>query len=174
MVQEGITSDEMIITKGKYKKTKPDFKDAYYHQFGKYIINRRQLNLNKLLIKYKGHLGPVSGFPSTKISDTFKSLIDEMLDINQINIQTQKNLSTTEADLFDRLIRKCGLVNVLDYQYRTKDINDYMQRFEILRGSFLAGNRDVIGELRDVINLLSNPAIGKISNKDANEMLAEL
>lgn len=174
MVKEGIISEQQIITKGKYKKSKPDFKDAYYHQFGKYILNRRQLNLNKLLIKYKGHLGPVSGFPSMNISDTFKSLVDEILDINQINIQTQKNLSTTEADLFDKLIKKCGLVNVLDYEYRTKDINDYMQRFEILRGSYIAGNKDVIQELKDVINLLSNPAINKISPNDAKEMLAEL
>ena len=174
MVQEGIISEQQIITKGKYKKSKQDFKDAYYHQFGKYILNRRQLNLNKLLIKYKGHLGPVAGFPSKNISDTFKSLINDILDINQINIQTQKQLSVTEADLFDALIKKCALVNVLEYEYRTKDINDYMQTFEVLRGAYLAGNEDVKEELKDVINLLSNPAINKISKEDANEMLSEL
>ena len=174
MVQEGIISEQQIITKGKYKKSKQDFKDAYYYQFGKYILNRRQLNLNKLLIKYKGHLGPVAGFPSKNISDTFKSLINDILDINQINIQTQKQLSVTEADLFDALIKKCALVNVLEYEYRTKDINDYMQTFEVLRGAYLAGNEDVKEELKDVINLLSNPAINKISKEDANEMLSEL
>ena len=174
MVQEGIISEQQIITKGKYKKSKQDFKDAYYHQFGKYILNRRQLNLNKLLIKYKGHLGPVAGFPSKNISDTFKSLINDILDINQINIQTQKQLSVTEADLFDALIKKCALVNVLEYEYRTKDMNDYMQTFEVLRGAYLAGNEDVKEELKDVINLLSNPAINKISKEDANEMLSEL
>lgn len=174
MVQEGIISEQQIITKGKYKKSKLDFKDAYYHQFGKYILNRRQLNLNKLLIKYKGHLGPVAGFPSKSISDTFKSLIDEILDVNQINITQQKNLSTAEADLFDALIKKCGLVSVLDYEYRTKDINDYMQHFEVLRGAYLAGNEDVRQELVDIINLLSNPAINKISSDIAKEILDEI
>jgi hypothetical protein len=174
MVQTGILSESHILSKSKYKKSKPDFKDAYYYQFGKYILNRRQLKLKKLLIKYPGHLGPVAGFPSTQISDTFKSLIDDILDVNKINVQTQKDLSNKEAELFDKLISKCGLVKALDYQYRTKDLNDYMMRFEILRGSYLAGNEDVKEEFIDIINLLSNPAIQKISKDDAKEMIKEL
>lgn len=174
MVKEGINTEEKIAYRGKYRKTKENFIDALYHQFGKYIINRRQLNKNKILIKYPKHLGPVAGFPGIEISDTLKSLIDDILDTNRINIQTQKNLSTTEADYFDKLIKKCGLVDVLNYQYRTRDIHDYIQRFEVLRGSYLAGNMDVVNELTNIIHLLSNPAIARISQQDAEEMLNEL
>ena len=171
----GIQGDKELKPRKKYERKKP--KQVIYVPFGKYMINKRMLNDGYVLLKYPTHHGPITGFPKTKISETLSSLIRDILDTGQINIQTQKQLSYDMAEFFDRLINKCALVKALKYEPRTRTIADYVNRFEVLRGALISGldeSPEVKKELIEIIHVLSNPLVNKITSDDAIEMICEL
>jgi hypothetical protein len=148
----------------------------HYTEFGKYILNMRQLlEKNKLLIKYKS-MAPVPEIRGIKVSDDFVSLINDIVDTNKINIQTQKKLSSVEMDLLEKLLKICKLKDKLHYHRVSMDIPDIMHRFEILRGGILAGNHsaELIEEIVNVISFLTIPSVNKIEKVDANEMISYL
>lgn len=152
------------------KKHKISYKEINYYTFGKFILNRKILNdENILLIKYPKSHGNVPKLRRTIISDTFKNLINDLLDTQQLNIQIQKNLTDKEQDLLDLLLSLSLLKKQLNFSKQYKDINDYVIRFKILQGSISAGNDsdDIKNELIDIINILSNPIINKISIDNA-------
>lgn len=154
-----------VRDKQKYK-TKANFKNTYYIPFGKFVLNKKKLNDdNILLIKYPVSFAPVPKIKRTIISNDFKSIINDLFDTQRINTQTQKKLSMKELDLFELLLKLAGLTEVLKYKRITKNIEDYKQRFRILQGSINAGNdsEEIINELREIINVLA------INNAITNE-----
>lgn len=166
------------VAKRKPKKRVPtQFELDNYHVFGKFILNRHRLNnKNILLIKYPKSMGPVQKLPGQEISDTFKNLINDILDTQRINIDLQRELTEEEDSLLELLLRLAGLKQKLQYQTVPVSVETYVKRFNILKGSMASGNDswEVKRELRDIINLLSNPTIGKISVEQAKELLEVL
>jgi hypothetical protein len=161
----------------KKYKNKIRYSEINYYAFGKFILQRKLLNdENILLIKYPVSLAPVPKIRRTKISDDFKAIINDLLDTQKINIQLQKELNDKEQNLFELLINLSGLKDVLNYNRVYKDVKYYMDKFEVLRGSIIAGNDndEIKKELIDVIDLLSNKSIGKISITDATLLKNEL
>ena len=147
---------------------------AQFIPFGKFMINRKDLEQNKLNLKYPNSKGRHPIFKKkTEISDDFKDLIYDILHTHKINIQTQKNLNDKEANMFHDLIHSCKLDVYLKYKRVTKDISDYVHRFTILHGAICAGNhaRETLNEIRDVIQLLANPTINKIKTEDSKDLI---
>lgn len=167
---KGIEYENVAPKKQKPYKNKINYKEVNYYTFGKFVLNRKRLNdENILLVKYPKSNAPVPKIRRTKITDDFKNLINDMLDTQQINIQLQKELSDEEQDLLDLLLGLAGIKDKLGFRKVSKDINDYMKRFEVLRGAIVAGNDspDIRTELIEIIDLLSNKTIGKITPLDA-------
>ena len=150
--------------------------EKYYVPFGKYIINTKQLKSNVLLIKSIKSLGAVNRLRRTIISDDFKNLIIDLLDTGKINIQLQKQLKLKEMELLELLINISGLTDVLHYSRRERDSNDYIERLILIQGTLEAGNdsEDVKKEAIDIIKVLSNPIINKISSSDAEMLINSL
>ena len=76
--------------------------------------------------------------------------------------------------LFEKLLTISNLVEVLNYKRYSKTVDDYLHRLTIIQGSINAGNTSNIlkQEAIDIIKVLSNSIINKISPVDA-EMLIE-
>ena len=142
-----------------------------YVKFGKFVLNHFQLNKNKLLVKYPGSMGPVPKIRGTIITNDFKSLMQDLLDTHRINTAIQKKLSKSEAEMFGLLIRLAGLTEQLDYKEREMSIDDYIHRFDILRGELQAGNDSKImkEELIELIGILNKA--GKINDNDSKEFI---
>ena len=161
------------MVKGIKKLKQKSFIEERYIQFGKFIINHFKLDENILLIKYPTSLAPVAKIKRTVISDDFKRLLIDLLDTNVINIDLQKKLNDAEVTIFELLLRMAGLKQHLNYKKQTRGIDDYVHRFNILRGELVAGNdsRLLKDELTSIIQLLSNKAINKISDDVATELI---
>jgi len=166
---KGITKPK----KTKEKKQRISYKETYFIPFGKFVLNIDRLNReNILLIKYPKNNGPTL-IKRTSITDDFKNLINDLLDTNIINTDLQKELNEKEQDLFHSLLKKAGLDLQLNYKRISKTVEDYKNRFEILRGALIAGNNsdDIINELKDIILLLSNKSVNVISETDAKMLI---
>jgi hypothetical protein len=170
---KGLYFDDIKVKQRTHKIKENNFVNKYYYSFGKYLLNRKKLNENILLIKQIKSLGPVSKLKRTVISDDFKSLINDLLDTSKINIQTQKKIHQDEIILLEHLLNISGLTEVLNYSRKEKDANDYLDRLILIQGTFEAGNDndDIKNEAIEIIKLLSNPNINRISINDANMLI---
>lgn len=160
------------IKEKKQIKKEKSYRETNYFSFGKFILNRGRLNNeNILLVKYHKNNGPVSKIRRTKISDDFKNLINDLFDSEIINTELQKELNEKEQDLFELLLKLAGLDIQLNYKRYVKSIDDYKKRFNILRGAIIAGNHnpEIIQELINIIDLLSNNTLKIISIEDSND-----
>jgi len=142
-----------------------------YIRFGKFDLNHYKLNQNVLLIKYPVSRAPVPKIKATKISDTFQSLIRDLLDTQQINTSLQKKLGKSEVELFELLLRLAGLTEQLNYERQKMSVDDYIHRFDILRGEWSAGNDSNIlkAELMEIIEILNKA--DKISDIDMKDFM---
>jgi len=146
--------------KGIEKQTKT----GRYVEFGKFILNYYQLeNNNILLIKYPKTLGPVPKLRSTIISDNFKFFLQDLINSQKINIDLQKEISTEEIKILEKLINLSGLSQYLKYKKIgfDRNIQDTIQRFEVLKGGLLAGNQSIElkEELSKILQLFLNKNI---------------
>ena len=173
---KGLYFDDIKVKQRTHKIKENNFINKYYYSFGKYLLNRKKLNENILLIKQIKSLGPVSKLKRTVISDDFKSLINDLLDTSKINIQTQKKIHQDEIILLEHLLNISGLTEVLNYSRKEKDANDYIQRLKLIQGILDAGNDniDIKNEAIEIIKLLSNPNINRINKNDADMLIDDL
>ena len=151
------------------------FKEINYTEFGIFSLHLGMLNKNKLLVKYGRSYAPVPQIKQTKISNTFKYLIIDLLDTQKINIDLQKQLNDSEADLLELLLMKSKTIGLLNYKRINIDpkklINTIKTRLTILQGSFGAGNENVeiINESKALINKLH--LLNEISLNDYNVLI---
>jgi hypothetical protein len=146
-----------------------------YIQFGnKTQINIRKLEDNIILIKYIKNLGPLKNFPAQKnISNELKMILQDIIETGKINVDTQKKLSQSDIKLFEKILSLCKLTTHLEYKRYVPTIDDHIKRFDLLRASLVAGNQseEIKQELVELIKLLSNPFVSKISVEDAQEFI---
>lgn len=146
-----------------------------YVQFGSRTqINIRKLEDNIILIKYIKNLGPLKKFPAQKnISNELKIMLQDLIVTGKINVDTQKKLSQSDVKLFEKILVLCKLTTHLQYKPYVPTIDDHIERFNLLRSSLVAGNQseEIKQELIQLIKLLSNPFVSKISVQDAQEFI---
>jgi hypothetical protein len=146
-----------------------------YVQFGSRTqINIRKLEDNIILIKYIKNLGPLKNFPAQRhISNELKMILQDIIETGKINVDSQKKLSHSDIKLFEKILSLCKLTTHLQYKRYVPTIDDHIERFQLLRASLVAGNQseEIKQELIQLIKLLSNPFVGKISGEDAQEFI---
>lgn len=166
---KGIKKPKPVIV----KPPKISYRQTNFFQFGRFVLNRGRLNKeNILLVKYPKNNGPVSKIRRTSITNDFKNLINDLFDTSTINIELQKQLGQKEQDLFELLLKLAGLDIQLNYKKHIMTVEDYKARFEVLRGAIMAGNHnpEIVKELINIIDILSNESIGIISQEDKKDL----
>jgi len=151
-------------------KQRPNYRIDRYIQFGIYKLNHFQLNNNILLLKTSKSFNPTP-FKRTIISDNLKALIFDILHTNDINIDLQKQLSLDDTLLFEKLLKTCKIIDELNYVRQTNNLDDLINRFQVLRGGLISGNQSIElkTELINTINILIN--FNKIDLIIGNELI---
>lgn len=147
----------------------------HYKKLGKFMINMRYLEKNKLIIKYLSY-APIPNLKQISITDKFKNLIIDLFDTNEINYQLLKSLDKPEIDLFKKIIDKSGLAQTLKFdETKTKlNIDELKNRFNVLRGVIVAGNVNsfILDELKEIVDeLYKQEAINRQDYLDLKDFL---
>ena len=173
------------LSHSKYKNIKigrgleiPEEKKPAYLQFGNFIIHQKQLFEDNILnLKYK-----TMGSTLIKrqlISQNLSDLIKHIIEYGKIQQKDYDILSDNEKKLFDDVIDKALLRDIIKYNrvsfgngIKNPDmvnINDEIKRFTLLKGIISAGNdnQDLINEFKVLLkkfidNNRINPVEGNI------------
>jgi hypothetical protein len=143
-------------------------------EFGKYVINTRQLKKQILNLKNKSG-GALSWFQSTPISDSFTEMLQEMVSGKGLNKHILKTLDKDEQRLFYEVADRGGLADQFQLvKPKNTEEDDAKKQFDVLLGMYKAGNNNpsLIGELRKHIIYFTNK--GKIPKSKSLAMLLEL
>jgi hypothetical protein len=150
------------------------YKSKYYKAFGRLIINTQYLNemeVPYILIKHNSdqttRLSPVPLLRRTKISEQFRKILNHYLETNEISKTLQKELSDKEQEI----LQTACYVAKIPFEWRSKSVDDYVIQFNILKEKLVSGDNSVKDELKEILILLSNPVIKKISKEDCDEFL---
>jgi hypothetical protein len=161
---------KMMVGKGLSVKQTPS-----YIQYGKYAIHLPQLEQQDILnVKYKS-LGNIPKYKPIAISDVFRDFILDLLDNGKGNPRVYNQIENAERKYFEEMSMGAGVWSSLGLE-RTTTSNDEQERnrFEILKGEYLAGNNSpkLITELkRLLIKMMSD---GRIKKSQGTELLIEL
>ena len=146
-----------------------------YLTLGKYVINYGQLADKDILnVKYPS-LGRIPALPPVAISDAFKDFLIDLLETGKINKRAYEFIPVEERKLFERITTGAGLIHKLGIKKTITDSDkDEADRFDLLRGEYLAGNnaQSVIRELRRFV--VKFMAEGKIRKNEGMNLLMEL
>lgn len=148
-----------------------------YLEFGKYCIHKDSLKHNILNVKYKSSFCSVPFLERQHVTSNFVDLLMNMIETHQFNPRLHNRLSKDEKHLFYNLIVKSELEDLLEGSGMKLYDEDHMkdeERFELLKGSIMAGNNspDVLREIKVlVLKFLAN---GKMKRNDAYKLLSEL
>ena len=146
-----------------------------YLTLGKYVINYGQLADKDILnVKYPS-LGRIPALPPVAISDAFKDFLIDLLESGKVNKRAYEFIPVEERKLFERITTGAGLIHKLGIKKTITDSDkEEADRFELLRGEYLAGNnaQSVIRELRRFV--VKFMAEGKIRKNEGMNLLVEL
>jgi len=146
-----------------------------YKQLGKFVIHYPQLTDKDILnVKYQS-LGRIPQFRPTPISDAFKDFLVDLLDTGKANNRVYETIPPEERKLFEKIATGAGIIHKLKIKRTmTDDDKADRERFELLRGEYLAGNnsQSVLKELRRLVIKFMNE--GKLLRQDAMNFLLEL
>jgi hypothetical protein len=164
----------LVKQRKKRAPNKFNYRAHYYRPFGRLIISTQALNNEDfpyLLLKHNTALfSPIPKLRRTKISTEFRSLLNNYLEHNVISTELQKELSDDEQNL----LKLAMYVAKIDgFQFQSKSIEDYIKKFNLLKGALIAGSNsdEVKFELKQIITILSNPVIKKITSEYATELI---
>jgi hypothetical protein len=165
-------------SKNHYKKIGEGIKfepEPTYKEFGKYVINMPQLKERDILnVKFKS-LGRIPQFKPTPISDVMKDFILELLETGKVSHRIYDQIPIDEKQLFEKIASGAGILNTLKIkQTISNEDKDDNNRFNLLRGEYLAGNNNatLLKELRKlVVKFITQ---NKISKHDGMNLLIEL
>jgi len=162
------------MIRGGIETPPPKYSDNFVRFGNKTAINTKKLAQNLVYLKYQKSLGPICSFRGMrKITNEMKALLIDLLDTGEINVDLQKKLDPEMATLFEKMLSVAKLTSTLKYKKAVMSVEDFIARFEILRGGFVAGNHseELRKELTELIKLLSSPMVGRISADDAAEFI---
>jgi hypothetical protein len=146
-----------------------------YRTFGKYVVHMPQLRSNNLNFKYPKSLGTVPHLKSTPVSGEYRDFIIDVLDTGRMSEKELRRLPEHEQKHFEKVVVGCGLVETFKLNKTTsKDEKTDADRFNLLRGEYLAGNNapTLLKELRSFILKFMDD--GRIKRKEGMGLLAEL
>jgi hypothetical protein len=103
----------------------------------KYAIDTKLLSKNLLSLKYSSTGNPHQKFRKTLITDNGKDFVKNLIENNKPNNELFEKLDFKEKRLMNRLCEYLDLDGELSYD------DDFQKNFNILYGSYLAGNDSI-------------------------------
>jgi len=166
----GFIHTRIKVGKGIEVEEQPRFKT-----FGKYIIHIPHLiNDNVLNVKYPSG-GSIPSIKPVQVEDNFKEFIIDMLDTGRMSEKHFNTLTKPEQQHFIKIAKGANLMNKLGIKSNAdEDEHKEIQRFELLKGEYDAGNNNanLVKELRAL--LIKFMRGGKINKKQGMDFLMEL
>jgi hypothetical protein len=146
-----------------------------YRQFGKYVVNMKQLKERDILNVKFPSLGRIPQFKPIAISDVFKDYFLDLLENGKSNSRIYDQIPIDERILFEKISTGAGVIHALKIKRTVTDEDKTdNDRFSILKGEYLAGNNSValMKELRKIVVKFMGQ--GKILKQDGLNLLIEL
>jgi len=128
-----------------------------YINFGNVILLLQKLYYHNQLSVKNRQLKSVAGFRTTRVSEAFVKLIMNMIKGLQPSHSDITSLSSTERQLYDRLIQVANLNKAVAHQ-GDKTISDLKHRLKMIEGEISMGNNNPMlkKELYSVLHSLKN------------------
>ena len=147
-----------------------------YKQLGRYMLHVPSLSKSMINIKYPS-LVTIAGIPQRYVSQDFIELIWKLVDEGVFEKPLFNRLEQEEQDYFKFLARKCTFDQTIGFgvgKSQTKEEIEEAKRFEMLRGTVIAGNNspEVLTELRKYILKFLNDK--RIPKQQGHDLLYEM
>ena len=145
-----------------------------YREFGRYFLHVPSLAKCLMNIKYPSRCA-ITDIPPRFVSQPFISMVEKILDSGIWDKGEFNKLSEEEQDYFITLARKCEFDTTIGMGIRLtkKESKDY-ERFELLKGTVVAGNNspEVLNELKSYILRFLND--GRLPKRVGHDLLYEI
>lgn len=145
-----------------------------YREFGRYFIHVPSLAKCMMNIKYPSRIA-IADLPPRFVSQPFISMVENILDTGIWDKGQFNKLSEEEQDYFITVARKCEFDTTIGMGIRLtkKESKDY-ERFELLKGTVVAGNNspEVLNELKSYILRFLND--GRLPKRVGHDLLYEI
>ena len=142
--------------------------------FGNVIILLRKLYFKNILaVKYPSLLS-ISTFKNVKVSEKFVHIIMNMMEKHYPSSHELSLLSSTEKQIFDRLLMIGGINKHLTHNTSDKSISQLKHRLKLIESEIEAGNDN--HELKKELNVIlhSLKDFGVIEHKQVKQYLQQL
>jgi hypothetical protein len=143
-----------------------------YYTFGSKMIHYPSLKNGQLRVRYPSG-SQVPSLPLESISEDMAHFIEDLIRNHKINGRLFEALQDEDKTLFAKMSKVCGVDTVLGLPQTYKDVHeDDIKRFELLRGSIIAGNNspELLSELKQLTSRLME--VGIVSVKDGAKLLS--
>lgn len=141
-------------------------------KFGKLVILLHKLYYKNILSVKHHNMISIAGLKNTKVSEKFVKLIMGLVEGIHPTITEINGLSTSEKQLYDRLIHLASLNKMIPHT-QDKTINDLKKRMKLIEGEIQAGNNSpiLLQDLYVIVHSLKD--FGVLSQKDIKQYLQQ-
>ena len=145
-----------------------------YIPFGKYLLSLKQLQKNKFLLRTKSK-NTVLSFKTLTLTRKTKAIVQKLLQDLEVSFDEIDSLNECEKNDIDTIISKTDIDTRLRVpNTKRSKLEKDLNKFNVLRGSIIAGNDNVelLKDFRRLLLSLTNE--NYISKKECNDVLMEL
>ncbi len=145
-----------------------------YIDFGKYLLSLKQLQKGKFMLRTKSK-NPVLSFKTITLTKKTKAIVEKLLRDIDITFEEIDALSEDEKNVIDTIVSFTCINNRLKIpNTRRSKLEQKLNKFNVLRGSIIAGNdnENLLREFRMLLVELN--AEGYISKKETSDVLLQL
>jgi hypothetical protein len=148
-------------------------KQHRYIPFGRYVINRHQLNNKDIVMIKTMKGGAITNLPTTKISNSLSNVFQRMIGGQLPSFDDLNDLSADDKNQLHHITKKCE-INVSVPTPNKDKLQKEMNRFEILKGEILAGNdnKEMVKEFKVMLLIFMNE--NRIPRRQGQEILTDL
>ena len=142
--------------------------------FGKYLLNLKQLQKGKFMLRTKAR-NPVLSFKTLTLSRKTKAIVQKLLQDIDVSFEEIDALNEDEKNDINTIISKTDINTRLRVPNTKRSrLERDLHKFNVLRGSIIAGNNntELLKDFRLLLLHLTNE--NYISKKECNEVLMEM
>ncbi len=145
-----------------------------YIPFGRYLLNLKQLQKNKFMLRTKSR-NPVLSFKTLTLTRKTKAIVQKLLKDIEVTFEEIDSLNEDEKNDIDTIISKTDIDTRLRVpNTKRSKLERDLNKFNVLRGSIISGNdsTELLKDFRRLLLQLTNE--NYISKKECNEVLMEM
>jgi len=148
-------------------------KQHRYIPFGRYVINRHQLNNKDIFMIKTMKGGTISDLPTVKVSNSLSNVLQKMIGGKVPTFDDLNDLSADDKNHLHHITKKCD-INVSVPTPNKDKLQQEMNKFDILKGEILAGNdnKEMVKEFKVMLLRFMNE--NRIPRRQGQEILTDL